>query len=51
MDYLEIANSPAMLILTSLVILIVVIQAIIFIRQAIKRGRELGMSDDILNQQ
>lgn len=48
MDYLEIANSPAMLILTSLVILIVVIQAIIFIRQAIKRGRELGMSNDIL---
>lgn len=47
MDYLDIANSPAMLILASLVILIVVIQAIIFIRAAFKRGRELNMENDL----
>lgn len=47
MDYLQIANSPVMLVLTSLVILIVVIQALIFIWQAIKRGKELGMDKSI----
>lgn len=47
MDYLEIANGPVMLILSGLVILIVAIQAIIFIRSAFKRGRELGMEDDL----
>lgn len=48
MDYLDIANSRVMLILCAIVILIVVIQAIIFIRQAIKRGRELGMGEDVI---
>jgi len=47
MDYLDIANSPAMLILSGLVILVVVVQAIIFIRSAVKRGKELGMEDDL----
>jgi len=48
MNYLDIANSPIMLILSAIVILIVVLQAIIFIHMAIKRGRELGMEEDVL---
>lgn len=48
MDYLEIANSTVMLVLSSIVILIVVLQAIIFIRKAIVRGKELGMDDEII---
>lgn len=50
MGYLDIANSTVMLILSAIVILIVVLQAIIFIRKAIKRGREFGMGEDILTQ-
>lgn len=50
MGYLDIANSTVMLILSAIVILIVVLQAIIFIRKAIKRGRECGMGEDILTQ-
>lgn len=48
MNYLDIANSPVMLILSAIVVLIVVLQAIIFIRMAIKRGRELGMEEGVL---
>lgn len=48
MDYLEIANSPVMFILCAIVVLIVIIQAIIFIRMAINRGRELGMGENVL---
>lgn len=48
MGYLDIANSTVMLTLSAIVILIVVLQAIIFIRKAIKRGRELGMGEDVL---
>jgi len=47
MDYLDLANSPVMLILCGLVVLVVVVQASIFIRSAIKRGKELGMGDDL----
>ncbi len=48
MDYMQIANSRVMLILCSIVILIVAIQAIIFIRKAISRGRELGMDENVI---
>ena len=48
MKYLEIANSTVMLVLCSIVILIVVLQAIIFIRKAISRGEELGMDETIV---
>ena len=48
MKYLEIANSTVMLVLCSIVILIVVLQAIIFIRKAISRGEELGMDETII---
>lgn len=48
MQYLEIANSPVMFFLTATVIIVVVLQSIIFVRKAHKRGRELEMSDDSL---
>ncbi len=48
MEYYKIANSTVMLVLCSIVILIVVLQAIIFIRKAISRGKELGMDESII---
>ena len=43
MHYLEIANSDIVLILCSSAILVVVIQSLLFIRKAWKRGLELGI--------
>ena len=43
MHYLEIANSDIVLILFSSAIVVVVIQSLLFIRKAWKRGLELGI--------
>ena len=43
-DFLEIANSSALFIIVSVVLLMVSLQAVLFIRVAIKRSRELGIS-------
>ena len=43
-EFLEIANSNALFIIVSVVLLMVSLQAVLFIRVAIKRSRELGIS-------
>lgn len=48
MHYLDVANSPIVFILCAVVILVVAVQAILFIRKGLKRGRELGMSETTL---
>ncbi|OFK16234.1 hypothetical protein HMPREF2829_04575 [Aerococcus sp. HMSC072A12] len=47
-DYLKVANSPVVFALCALVILIVVIQSLLFIRKAWKRGLELDMEKEVL---
>lgn len=48
MNYLDLANSPILFFLCAAVVLLVVIQAGLFIRKALKRGRELGMEETVL---
>jgi len=48
MNYLEVANSPLMFVLCLLVITVVVIQAVLFIRTAWKRGLELGLEKGLM---
>ena len=43
--HLQIANSATMAILCGITILIVLLQPILFITVAFKRGKELGMTD------
>lgn len=47
-EYLSIANSPIMLILCSIVILYVVVQAVLFMRRAWKRGTEIGLDKEVM---
>lgn len=44
MDYLQIANSPVMFLVCGIVILYVLLQSLVFMRRAWKRGKEIGMS-------
>lgn len=48
MDYKKLANSTEMCALVALVILVVTVQAFLFIRKAYKRGQELGMEKSTL---
>jgi hypothetical protein len=48
MGYLEVANSMVMFVLCSVVVVFVLLQAILFIRAAWKRGLELGIGDGTL---
>lgn len=47
-DYLSIANSPVMLIVCSIVILYVVVQAVLFMHRAWKRGTEIGLDKGVM---
>lgn len=47
-DYLSIANSPIMLIVCSIVILYVVVQAVMFMRRAWKHGTEIGLDKGVM---
>ena len=46
MDYLEVANSTALFIIVVIVLAMVAAQAVLFIRTAMKRGYELGMTKE-----
>ena len=48
MNYLEVANSKLMFLLCSTVIVFVMVQAVLFIRVAWKRGVELGIDDGVM---
>lgn len=48
-EYLKIANSNLLFILVSIVMLMVAVQAVLFIRMAIKRSRELGIKQATMN--
>lgn len=48
MDYIQIANSGILYMLAGLVILIVVIQSLVFLKMAFKRGYEIGLSKKIM---
>ncbi|MDR2869727.1 MAG: DUF5058 family protein [Deferribacteraceae bacterium] len=48
MNYLEVANSPLMFALCGIVIAVVVVQAILFLRTALRRGKELGMEPALM---
>lgn len=48
MNYLEVANSNTMFLLCGLTILVVFLQAIIFIAKAYSRGKELGLTQEVM---
>ena len=47
-NYLSIANSPVMFFVCSIVILYVFIQSFVFMRRAWKRGKEIGLSTQVM---
>lgn len=47
-DYLSIANSPAMFIVCSVVIIYVLAQSFLFMRRAWKHGKEIGLSRQVM---
>lgn len=46
MDYLEIANSIPMWIAAGIAVLLVLVEAIIFVRKSIKDGKRMGLKDE-----
>lgn len=48
MNYLSVANSKVVFLLCGLTILVVVIQSLLFIRKGLERGKELGISKEVM---
>jgi hypothetical protein len=48
MHYLEIANSPGMWVASSIVVVVIIVQAFVFMRKAYKTGLEMGISREAM---
>ena len=48
MNYLEIANSPGMWVASSIVVLVIILQAFVFMRKAYSTGLKMGLSKEVM---